>query len=58
MGSDLTGYLGGSTFKGLIYGSSTYYLWVAQVNNLDDFRNLTPGQKIFFPPLEQGTVSS
>jgi len=36
-----------------VYGSSAYYVRVAQVNQLDDFRNLTPGQKIFFPPLEQ-----
>lgn len=35
-----------------IYGTSAYYLRVAQVNNLDDFRNLTPGQELFFPPLE------
>lgn len=34
-----------------IYGSSHYYLRVAQVNNIDDFRNLTPGQRIIFPPL-------
>ena len=30
-----------------------YYLRVAQANNLDDFRNLTPGQELFFPPLER-----
>jgi nucleoid-associated protein YgaU len=36
-----------------VYGSSQYYLRVAQANNLDDFRNLTPGQEIFFPPLEE-----
>jgi hypothetical protein len=36
-----------------IYGSAQYYLRVAQVNNLDDFRNLTPGQVIIFPPLEK-----
>lgn len=35
-----------------IYGSSQYYLRLAQVNNLDDFRNLTPGQELIFPPLE------
>jgi len=35
-----------------IYGSSAHYLRVAQVNGLDDFRNLPPGQEIFFPPLE------
>ncbi len=34
-----------------IYGSSAHYLRVAQVNRLDDFRNLSPGQEIFFPPL-------
>ncbi|BBL70709.1 CIS tube protein [Methylogaea oryzae] len=34
-----------------IYGSSEHYLWVARSNGLDDFRNLTPGQRIFFPPL-------
>jgi nucleoid-associated protein YgaU len=36
-----------------IYGDSSYYLRVAQANNLDDFRNLQPGQEIFFPPLAQ-----
>ncbi len=35
-----------------VYGSSTYYLRVAQVNGLDNFRNLTPGQELIFPPLE------
>jgi LysM repeat protein len=34
-----------------IYGSSQYYLRLAQANNIDDFRNLTPGQQIIFPPL-------
>ena len=34
-----------------IYGSSEYYLRLAQLNNIDDFRNLTPGQQIIFPPL-------
>ena len=28
-------------------------LRVAQANGLDDFRQLTPGQEIFFPPLAQ-----
>jgi nucleoid-associated protein YgaU len=36
-----------------VYGDSSYYLRVAQANNLDDFRNLQPGQEIFFPPLAQ-----
>ena len=35
-----------------VYGSSMYYLRVAQANDLDNFRNLTPGQELFFPPLE------
>ena len=34
-----------------IYGSSSHYLWIAKQNQLDDFRNLTPGQRLFFPPL-------
>jgi nucleoid-associated protein YgaU len=34
-----------------IYGSTSHYLWLAQQNQLDDFRNLTPGQRLFFPPL-------
>lgn len=37
-----------------IYGSSRYYLRIAQVNGLEDFRNLTPGQRILFPPLGKG----
>jgi nucleoid-associated protein YgaU len=36
-----------------IYGSAKYYLRVAQANGLDNFRNLTPGQEIIFPPLEK-----
>ncbi len=36
-----------------IYGSSQYYLRLAQVNGLDDFRNLTPGREIIFPPLDR-----
>jgi len=36
-----------------IYGSSAYYLDVARFNNMDDFRNLTPGRQVLFPPLEQ-----
>ncbi|MDZ7695058.1 MAG: hypothetical protein U5K69_28730 [Balneolaceae bacterium] len=34
-----------------IYGDSKYYLQVAAVNNLTNFRNLETGQKIYFPPL-------
>lgn len=39
------------TFR--IYGDSKYYLEVAKVNGLPNFRKLTPGQKIWFPPLQK-----
>jgi len=39
------------TFR--IYGNSKYYLEVAKANNLSNFRRLTPGQKIKFPPIEK-----
>lgn len=34
-----------------IYGDSKYYLEVARVNGLIDFRELTPGLRLYFPPL-------
>ncbi|MGZ8219618.1 CIS tube protein [Methylomagnum sp.] len=34
-----------------IYGDSRYYLEIARVNGLKDFRNLEPGIQIIFPPL-------
>lgn len=36
-----------------IYGSPHYYIQVAKANHLLDFRNLQPGQEIFFPPIEK-----
>jgi nucleoid-associated protein YgaU len=36
-----------------IYGDSKYYLEVAKVNNLINFRQLTPGLELFFPPIEK-----
>jgi len=36
-----------------IYGSARYYLKIAEVNNLNNFRALTPGQELLFPPLEK-----
>jgi hypothetical protein len=36
-----------------IYGDPKYYLQVAEVNGLDNFRVLTPGTTIVFPPLEK-----
>jgi hypothetical protein len=41
-----------------IYGDSKYYLQVAEVNDLGNFRSLTPGQNILFPPLEKTKKSS
>jgi hypothetical protein len=36
-----------------IYGDPGRYFEVARANQLDNFRNLTPGTRIFFPPLEK-----
>lgn len=36
-----------------IYGDSKYYLEVARVNNISNFRKLKTGQELFFPPLEK-----
>jgi len=39
-----------------IYGDAKYYLQVAQVNRLSNFRNLQPGTEIFFPPFNKTTA--
>jgi hypothetical protein len=36
-----------------IYGDPGLYLRVARANGLDDFRNLVPGTRLRFPPLEK-----
>ncbi len=36
-----------------VYGDSKYYISVAAVNGLNDFRNLRKGERIMFPPLEK-----
>ena len=36
-----------------MYGDPRLYLAVAGANGLDDFRDLAPGTRIFFPPLEK-----
>jgi len=36
-----------------IYGDPGYYLKVVRANGLNDFRRLTPGTRILFPPLER-----
>jgi len=38
-----------------IYGDSSYYLEIARVNRLINFRNLKAGEKIFFPPIKKST---
>ncbi len=36
-----------------IYGDSKYYVEVARVNGITNFRKLEVGQKIYFPPIEK-----
>ena len=36
-----------------IYQDSSFYLQVAAVNNLVNFRNLKPGSKLLFPPITE-----
>jgi hypothetical protein len=36
-----------------IYGDPKYYLSVAEINGLGNFRSLTPGTMLLFPPLEK-----
>lgn len=36
-----------------IYGDSKYYLEVAKANNLINFRQLVPGDELYFPPIEK-----
>jgi len=40
-----------------MYGDPFFYLEVARVNGIDDFRNLIQGTKIIFPPLEKSNTS-
>lgn len=36
-----------------IYGDASYYLQVAEVNKLGNFRRLAPGQELLFPPIDK-----
>ena len=36
-----------------IYGDASYYIEVARINKLINFRKLTPGTEIFFPPINK-----
>jgi len=41
-----------------IYGDPRYYKAVAEANSLSNFRFLTPGTALVFPPLEKNGISS
>lgn len=36
-----------------IYGDSSYYLKVARANGLSSFRDIKPGDQIYFPPIKK-----
>lgn len=36
-----------------IYGDPAYYIKVAEVNNISNFRKLKSGQKVYFPPIDK-----
>jgi hypothetical protein len=38
-----------------IYGDSKYYLEIARINGITNFRHLEPGTEIMFPPLEKNS---
>lgn len=40
-----------------VYKDPSYYMEVARVNGLDDFRNIKTGDRIFFPPLKTSKES-
>lgn len=40
-----------------VYGNPKYYLQVAEVNNLGNFRRLEPGMELVFPPIDKTTTS-
>lgn len=36
-----------------IYGDAKYYLEIAKINGLTNFRKLEPGSELVFPPIEK-----
>lgn len=38
------------------YGDSNYYMKIAEVNGLVDFRNLQTGMELYFPPIDQSDI--
>jgi len=41
-----------------VYGDPKYYLQVAEVNDLGNFRSLEPGRDLLFPPIEKASKAS
>lgn len=39
-----------------IYGDPTFYIKVAEVNGISNFRKMKAGQKIYFPPIDKTTT--
>jgi len=35
-----------------VYKDSTYYLDIARINGITNFRNIRPGMRLKFPPLK------
>jgi hypothetical protein len=42
-----------TTLCNQVYGDSKYYLQVARINRITNFRSLVPGQQILFPRMEK-----
>lgn len=42
-----------TTLCNQVYGDSKYYLQVARINRITNFRSLVPGQRILFPRMEK-----
>ncbi|MCA9735652.1 MAG: LysM peptidoglycan-binding domain-containing protein [Deferribacteres bacterium] len=40
-----------------IYGDSKYYIDLARINNLTNFRKLQPGTQLYFPPIRKKNVA-
>lgn len=42
-----------TTLCNQVYGDSRYYLQIARINRITNFRSLVPGQRILFPRIEK-----
>lgn len=41
-----------------IYGDAAYYIQVAEVNKIQNFRNLNIGSEIYFPPIDKSKTTT